>query len=153
MCFFLHCVNSSIEHLMKLISLLLLRDMWCRTFPSFLVRCLWGRSCRFPSFLRSTPADLWADRTTTINSVKSPAALLNLLSMFWSNLVVYGDEGVVWGKSSGGSFTVNQQSPLLPIHHVLFNFGDVVRNVVDNVHVQVVWCGDEHFGEGLKNNV
>lgn len=45
---------------------------------------------------------------------------------------------------------MNQQSPLFPIHHMLLNFGDVVRNVVDNVHVQVVWCGAEHFGEGLK---
>lgn len=65
-------------------------------------------------------------------------------------LVVYGDEGVVRGESSGGSFAVDQQSPLLPVHHVLLHFGDVVGNVVDDVHVQVVRRRAEHFGKGLK---
>lgn len=45
---------------------------------------------------------------------------------------------------------MDQQRPLLPVHHVLFHLGDVVGDVVDDVHVQVVWGGGEHFGEGLE---
>lgn len=56
----------------------------------------------------------------------------------------------MWGESSGGAFAVDQQSPLLPVHHVLLNFGDVVRDVVDDVHVEVVRRGAKHFREGLK---
>lgn len=57
------------------------------------------------------------------------------------------------GESSGGSFAVDQQSLLLPVHDVLLDFGNVVRNVVDDVHVEVVRRGAKHFGEGLKVNV
>lgn len=57
----------------------------------------------------------------------------------------------MWGEGSGGSFAVDQQSLLLPVHHVLLHLSDVVRDVVDNVHVQVVRRGAEHLGEGLTN--
>lgn len=59
----------------------------------------------------------------------------------------------MWGESPGGSFAVDQQSLLLPVHHVLLHFGDVVRNVVDDVHVQVVRRRAKHFRKGLKNKV
>lgn len=59
----------------------------------------------------------------------------------------------MWGESPGGSFAVDQQSLLLPVHHVLLHFGDVVRNVIDDMHVQVVRRGAKHFREGLKNKV
>lgn len=55
------------------------------------------------------------------------------------------------GERSGGSFAVNQQRPLLPVHHVLLHFGDVVGHVVDDVHVEVVRRRGEHFRKGLKN--
>lgn len=60
---------------------------------------------------------------------------------------------MVWRESSGRSFTVNQEGPLLPIHNVLFNLSDVVRNVVDDMHVQVVRRRAEDFGEGLKDEM
>lgn len=58
----------------------------------------------------------------------------------------------MWGERPGGSFTVNQERLLSAVHHVLLHLGDVVRNVVDDVHVEVVRRRAEHFGEGLKNN-
>lgn len=72
-------------------------------------------------------------------------------NMTRSYLVVDGDEGVVRGEGSRGSFAVNEQRPLLPIHNVLLHFGDVVRDVVDDVHVKVIRRRTEHFGEGLKD--
>lgn len=59
----------------------------------------------------------------------------------------------MWRERPGGPFAVDQQSLLLPVDHVLLHFGDIVRNVVDDVHVQVVRRAAEHFGEGLKNKV
>lgn len=75
--------------------------------------------------------------------------------MTWAvlHLVVDGDERVVRGERPGGAFTVDQQGPLLPVHHVLFHFGDVVRNVVNDVHVEVVRRGAEHFGKSLKDKI
>lgn len=55
----------------------------------------------------------------------------------------------MWGEGPGRALTVHQQRFLLAVHHVLFHLGDVVRHVVDDVHVQVVGRGGEHFGEGL----
>lgn len=56
----------------------------------------------------------------------------------------------MWREGSCRSFTVNQKGSLLPIHHVLFDLSDVVRDIIDDVHVQVVGRGAEDFGEGLK---
>ena len=53
--------------------------------------------------------------------------------MSGEDLVVDGDERVVRGESSGGAFAVDQQGLLPPVHHVLLHFGDVVRDVVDDV--------------------
>lgn len=56
-------------------------------------------------------------------------------------------------EGTGGSLPVNQQRPLLPVYHVLFHLGNVVGDVVDDVHVQVVWRSAEHFGEGLEDRI
>jgi hypothetical protein len=37
-----------------------------------------------------------------------------------------------------------------PVHEVLLHFGNVVTDVIDDVHVQVVGRGLEHLGEGLS---
>ena len=64
-------------------------------------------------------------------------------------LVVYWYEGMVGREGPRGAFPVHQQ-PLPPaLDYVLLHLGDVVRHVVDDVHVEVVWSGVEHLGEGL----
>lgn len=67
-----------------------------------------------------------------------------------THLVVDGDEWVVRGEGPGGALAVHQQGALATIHHVLLHLGDVVRHVVDDVHVQVVRSSAKHFGEGLR---
>lgn len=63
---------------------------------------------------------------------KKPSNLWQLLLKSLSirvrraDLVVDRDERVVRGERAGGAFAVNQQAPLLPVHHVLLHFGDVV---------------------------
>lgn len=103
----------------------------------------------FPSSLRSTPADLSA-----VIKESESLSVLRLRDRSHgqgaSYLVVDRNEWMVGREGSGGAFAVNQQCFLLPVHDVLFHFGDVVRDVVDDVHVQVVWCGGEDFCEGLK---
>ena len=44
---------------------------------------------------------------------------------------------------------MDKQSFPLAIHNVLLHLGNVVTHVVDDMHVQVVWRGVEHLGEGL----
>ena len=66
------------------------------------------------------------------------------------HLVVDGDEGVVRGEGPGGALAVDQQRLGPAVHHVLLHLGNVVGNVVDHVHVQVVGRGRKHLGEGLR---
>lgn len=53
-------------------------------------------------------------------------------------------------EGTGGALAVHQQGTLAAVHHVLLHLGDVVRHVVDDVHVQVVRSGAKHLGEGLQ---
>ena len=73
------------------------------------------------------------------------------------HLVVDGDERVVWGEGPGGAFTMDQECLLPPVHDVLLHFGDIVRDVVDHVHVQVVRGGPENLrkclGEENKSRI
>lgn len=68
-----------------------------------------------------------------------------------THLVVDGDERVVWGEGPGGALPMDQQSLLLAVDHMLLHLGDVVRHVVDDVHVQVIGCCAEHLGKGLRD--
>lgn len=45
---------------------------------------------------------------------------------------------------------MDKQGFLFPIHHVLLHFSDIVRDIVDDVHVQVIGRGGKHFRKGLK---
>jgi len=36
------------------------------------------------------------------------------------------------------------------IHQMLLELGNVVAHIVDHLHIEVVGCGVEHFGECLK---
>lgn len=45
---------------------------------------------------------------------------------------------------------MHQQGSFFPIHHVLLYFGDVVRDIVDHVHIQIIRGGAEDFGKGLR---
>ena len=64
------------------------------------------------------------------------------------------DPGVKKAPDPGsGSATLhlpmNKEPFPFPVHEVLLHFGDVVTDVIDDVHVQVVGGGLEHLGEGL----
>lgn len=60
-------------------------------------------------------------------------------------LVVNSNERVVRWEGAGGTLSMNQQSLLLAIHHVLLHLGNVVGHIIDHMHVKIVWCGREHF--------
>lgn len=55
-------------------------------------------------------------------------------------------------EGSGRALPVHEKRLLFALQHVLFHFGDVVRDVVDDVHVQIVWCSVEDFREGLQRS-
>lgn len=57
---------------------------------------------------------------------------------------------MVRSKSTCCSLAMHEQGSHPSIHHVLLNFGNIVRHVVDGVHVQVIGCGVEQLGEGLS---
>jgi hypothetical protein len=50
-------------------------------------------------------------------------------------LVVHWNEWVVRREGTSAAFSVNQQCLQIPIHHVLLHLGDVVRDIVDHMHV------------------
>lgn len=52
-----------------------------------------------------------------------------------------------------GPLPVHQQRPLLPIHHMLLDFGDVVRDVIDHVQIQVIGGGIEDLGKSLREEL
>lgn len=54
-------------------------------------------------------------------------------------LVVHGDERVVGGERAGGALSVDEEGAELVIDDVLFDLRDVMRHIVDYVHVEVVW--------------
>lgn len=56
---------------------------------------------------------------------------------------------MVWREGARGAFPVNQQLPLLAVHHVVLHLGNIVRNVIDNVHVEIIGCGVKHLGKRL----
>lgn len=51
------------------------------------------------------------------------------------HLVVNGNERVVRGKGSGRSLAMYKQSFLSSINHMLLHLGNVVRNIINDVHV------------------
>lgn len=65
-------------------------------------------------------------------------------------LVVYRDEWVVRWERSCGTFPVDKQCFLFPIHHMFLHFGNVVRDIIDDVHVKVIRRCCKHFRKGLK---
>lgn len=46
-----------------------------------------------------------------------------------------------------------QQCFLFTVHHVLLHFSNIMGHVIDHMHVQIVRCSAEHFGEGLKGKL
>lgn len=64
-------------------------------------------------------------------------------------LVINSNEWVVWRESTGGPLPVHQQRPLLPIDHVLLHFGNIVRNIINHMQVQVVRGCVEDFRKSL----
>lgn len=52
-------------------------------------------------------------------------------------------------EGTRGPFAMDEQGLELAIDHVLFDLGDVVRDVVDEVHVEVIGRRLEDFGKGL----
>lgn len=70
-----------------------------------------------------------------------------------SDLVVHRDEGVVWGEGPRGSLAVDEQRLLLPIDQVFLLFSDVVGDVIDDLHIKVVWSGVERLGKCLRKGV
>lgn len=57
---------------------------------------------------------------------------------------------MVWRKRPRRALPVHEKRLLFAVHHVLLHLGDVVRDVVDDVHVQVVWGRVEDFRERLQ---
>mmetsp|Transcript_23153 Transcript_23153/g.57605 ORF Transcript_23153/g.57605 Transcript_23153/m.57605 type:complete len:212 (-) Transcript_23153:621-1256(-) len=54
-------------------------------------------------------------------------------------------------EGPGGSLSVDKQLLALSVHHMLLDLGNVVRHVVDDVHVQVFWGLVEDFGKCLAS--
>ena len=52
---------------------------------------------------------------------------------------------MIWRECPGGSLPVDQECLWLPAHHVLLHLGDVVADVVDHVHVQIIRSTVEHL--------
>mmetsp|Transcript_60629 Transcript_60629/g.170854 ORF Transcript_60629/g.170854 Transcript_60629/m.170854 type:complete len:214 (+) Transcript_60629:358-999(+) len=65
------------------------------------------------------------------------------------HLVVYRDQRVVGREGPRGAFSVDEELAALAVDHVLLNLRDVVRHVVDEVHVQILGRLVEDLGEGL----
>lgn len=70
-----------------------------------------------------------------------------------SDLVVHRDEGVVWGEGPRGSLAVDEQRLLPSINQVFLLFSDVVGDVIDDLHIKVVWSGVERLGKCLRKGV
>lgn len=47
---------------------------------------------------------------------------------------------------------MHQKRLLLAIHNMFLDFGNIVGNIVDNVHVQVIGCRGKLFGESLPTH-
>lgn len=67
-------------------------------------------------------------------------------------LIIYRDQGMMRWEGACGAFSMHQQRLRSSVHPVLLNLGNVVRDVVDHVHVQVVRSGFEDFCERLMRN-
>lgn len=66
-----------------------------------------------------------------------------------THLVINSNEWVVRRESAGGSLPVHQQRSLLAIYHVLLHFGDIVRNIINHMQVQVVRGCVKDFSKSL----
>mmetsp|Transcript_77608 Transcript_77608/g.179980 ORF Transcript_77608/g.179980 Transcript_77608/m.179980 type:complete len:207 (+) Transcript_77608:250-870(+) len=66
-------------------------------------------------------------------------------------LVVHRDEWVMRRERPCGALSMNQQLQASPVNHVFLDLGNVVRDVVDDVHVQVLRRLVEHFGKSLAS--
>ena len=64
-----------------------------------------------------------------------------------SHLVIYRYKRVMRRERPCGSLSVHEEGLGSAVHHVLLYLGDVVRDVVDHVHVEVVGVGLEHLGK------
>jgi len=67
-----------------------------------------------------------------------------------SHLIVDRYERMVWRKRPRRALPVHEKRLLFAVHHVLLHLGDVVRDVVDDMHVQVIWGCVEDFRERLQ---
>jgi hypothetical protein len=65
------------------------------------------------------------------------------------HLVINGNEGVMGREGTGRALPVHQQRPLPSAHHMLLHLGDIVRNIINHVQVQVVRGRVEDLGKGL----
>ena len=57
----------------------------------------------------------------------------------WLKLTGIWRGGSFYRKSARGSFAMDEKSLELAIHKMFFHFGDIVRHVVDEMHVQIIW--------------
>lgn len=64
-------------------------------------------------------------------------------------LVVYGYERMVRGERPRGALPMDEQSLQFSVDQVLLNFGNIVRYVVNDLHVEVIGRAIEHFPESL----
>ncbi len=55
----------------------------------------------------------------------------------------------MWGEGTSGALAMDKQGGWFAIHPVFLNLCNVVRDIVDDVHVEVVGRGVEDFCEGL----
>lgn len=75
---------------------------------------------------------------------------LHSISSHYMYLVIDGYERVMGREGSSRSLPVNQQRLLLAVNEMLLDLGDIVRHVIDHVHVKVIRGRVEHLGEGLS---
>lgn len=66
------------------------------------------------------------------------------------HLIIHWNKGMMRWKGPCRSFPMNKQGLLLSVDEMLLHFGNIVRYVVDDVHVEIIWSRTEHLGERLK---
>lgn len=65
-------------------------------------------------------------------------------------MIVDWDERMMRRESSSGAFAMHEKSFVLAVDQMLLDFGNVMRHVVDEMHVEIVGRGLEDFGERLS---
>mmetsp|Transcript_94914 Transcript_94914/g.226019 ORF Transcript_94914/g.226019 Transcript_94914/m.226019 type:complete len:221 (-) Transcript_94914:688-1350(-) len=64
-------------------------------------------------------------------------------------LIIHRNQWVVRRKGSGGAFSVHQQLLALAIYEMFFHLGDIVGDIVNNMHIQIFRRLIEDLGESL----